>query len=384
MTTMAKALGIAGTTLRRTLSDRTGAIFIFVVPFVIIIVVGLFTGVFSTISVGLLRGDSALSDHVLSELSGPHVEVRQYRNELALDAAVRQSVVSVGVTSSGTVEKLAQSGQPIKVTLLIDPARPYPAAAVGAVQAALQRAGVVLGSASFATREVGAPFSEALKRAESVSHGHFVVTSQSLTAAGPGVLGFQYTAPTNLVLFVFINTLVTASGFIESTRIGATRRMLVTPTPRWALVGGEWLGRLAVALFQAAVIVVVSALVFNVNWGQPGGAALVVVLTAALSASACLALATVLRSEQQAIALGPPIGIVLGMLGGCMWPLAAVGNTLRVVGHVSPLAWSVDALVGLGDNTISTGAFWRDVGVLALFIVVIGGAAVYRLKTRFS
>ena len=35
-------------------------------------------------------------------------------------------------------------------------------------------------------------------------------------------------------------------------------------------------------------------------------------------------LGSVLGNAEQATSIGPPVGIALGMLGGCMWPLAIV------------------------------------------------------------
>ena len=46
--------------------------------------------------------------------------------------------------------------------------------------------------------------------------------------------------------------------------------MMSTPTGMRTIVGGELLGRLAVALIQAAIIVLGCVLFFGVDWGDPG------------------------------------------------------------------------------------------------------------------
>jgi len=70
-------------------------------------------------------------------------------------------------------------------------------------------------------------------------------------------------------------------------------------------------------------------------------------------------LGSLARTPQQVTALAPPLGIVLGMLGGCMWPLEIVGPTLRSIGHATPHAWAVNALM----RVVGAGAGPADVAV---------------------
>jgi ABC-2 type transport system permease protein len=56
---------------------------------------------------------------------------------------------------------------------------------------------------------------------------------------------------------------------------------------------------------------------------------------------------TLFRTPEQASAIGPAVGIAFGMLGGCMWPLEIVPESVRLAGHFTPHAWAVDAWVTL-------------------------------------
>ena len=78
-------------------------------------------------------------------------------------------------------------------------------------------------------------------------------------------------ASTQLLLFVFLNSLSAAVWLIETRRLGIARRMLSTPTSTRSILGGVLLGRLAIALLQALIIVVGSSLFFGVGWGDPLG-----------------------------------------------------------------------------------------------------------------
>ena len=76
---------------------------------------------------------------------------------------------------------------------------------------------------------------------------------------------------------MFLASLNSAVWLIETRRLGVARRVLSTPTSARALIAGIGLGRLGVALLQALLIVVGSLLLFGVHWGDPAGAAVVIV-----------------------------------------------------------------------------------------------------------
>jgi ABC-2 type transport system permease protein len=76
--------------------------------------------------------------------------------------------------------------------------------------------------------------------------------------------------------------------------------------------------------------------VFGVDWGDPEAALLLVTVFALVGTGVGMLLGAVLRNSEQATSIGPPVGIALGMLGGCMWPLAIVPEPMRVVATCSP------------------------------------------------
>jgi ABC-2 type transport system permease protein len=77
------------------------------------------------------------------------------------------------------------------------------------------------------------------------------------------------------------------------------------------------------------------------------------------------------RTEEQAISLAVVLGIVCGLLGGCMYPLDVVGPVVRGVGHVVPQAWAMDAFVKLIYDHDGLIAVLPEIGVLALFAAVL-------------
>lgn len=205
------------------------------------------------------------------------------------------------------------------------------------------------------------------------------VLSEVVGTAGqalPG--GFDYTAPAYLVLFVFINTLVAGWGLPVNRALGLTRRAFVAPTRASAVLLGEWLYRLVVALLQAALIVLVGGVLFGVNWGDPWASAAIVTLFSLVSTGAAILLGSLCRSAEQVTALAPPIGIALGMLGGCMWPLEVVGPTMQAVGRATPHAWAVSAFTEVVGRGAGLADIVSELAVLAGFALVFLLVALWR------
>ena len=121
------------------------------------------------------------------------------------------------------------------------------------------------------------------------------------------------------------------------------------------------------------------ALPSGFNYTAP--AALLLTVTFALVATGVGMLGgSVLRNAEQATSIGPPVGIALGMLGGCMWPLAIVPEPMRVLGHLFPQAWAMDAFIALIARNTGLGGITRELAVLAAFAAVLLALAVWRLR----
>ncbi len=71
------------------------------------------------------------------------------------------------------------------------------------------------------------------------------------------------------------------------------------------------------------------------------------------------------RTEEQAISVAVVLGIVCGLLGGCMYPLDVVSPAIRVVGHFVPQAWAMDAFIKLIYDHVGLTTVLPEIGALA-------------------
>jgi ABC-2 type transport system permease protein len=242
-------------------------------------------------------------------------------------------------------------------------------AAVMEAERAAMKAGATAGEAARYVRE-----------AQAVTSATVDVRGESDGDATPS--GFAYTAPANLLLFTFITSMAVAAALVESKRLGMIRRSVAAPVSGGRILLGEAVSRFAVALAQSLLIIVVSALLFGVEWGDPFGVAVVVGVFCLVATGAAMLVGAFVRSPQQAPAIGPPLGIVLGMLGGCLWPREVAGEPLNTIGYLFPHAWGMDALLTLTQPGAGIADVWTEVAVIGGMAVVVLGVALAVFRRR--
>jgi ABC-2 type transport system permease protein len=195
---------------------------------------------------------------------------------------------------------------------------------------------------------------------------------------------FDVGASSQLLLFIFITPLTGAVALIETRRLGVSRRMLATPTPAGVILAGEALGRFLIAVLQALIIIVGSSVAFGVNWGDPLGAALIVVLFSLVGAGAGMLLGSVFNNDQQASSMALLLGLGLAALGGSMAPLEIFPEVMRTIAHFTPHAWGNDAFAEIVRRGGGVADILAELGILAAYAVVLLSLATWRLRKAIT
>jgi ABC-2 type transport system permease protein len=195
-----------------------------------------------------------------------------------------------------------------------------------------------------------------------------------------GFSGFDLGAASQLIVFTFLNSLTTAAALVETRAFGVTRRMLATPTPARVIITGEALGRVAIALLQGLIVVVGSALLFGVRWGDPLGAAALLFAFALVSGGAGLLLGALCRTQQQTTGAGILLGLGLAAFGGCMVPIEFFSPALRTVAFATPHGWANDGFAALTRRGGDLLTVAPHLGVLLGFATVLFALGAWRLQ----
>jgi ABC-2 type transport system permease protein len=160
--------------------------------------------------------------------------------------------------------------------------------------------------------------------------------------------------------------------------------MLSTPTPIRSIVVGESLGRFGTALLQGLYIMLLTLIIFSVNWGDPLGAVLILVALSAVGAGAGMLLGSTFSNDQQAGGVGVMLALGLAALGGAMFPLDLFSPTMQKVAHITPHAWALDGYAELVRRGGTVVDILPELGVLTLYAAVLLALAAWRLRVALT
>jgi ABC-2 type transport system permease protein len=199
-----------------------------------------------------------------------------------------------------------------------------------------------------------------------------------------GITSFQVTVPGNAVLFGFFIALTTAVSFVTERRTGTWRRLLAAPVPRWQALLATLVPYFFVGVAQLTFLFGIGALGFGMKVAGSVAALIVLSLSVVLCA-VCLGLllATFASTERQLGGVGSVVLLVMGLLGGCMFPRLIMPPVMRSIGHVVPHSWALD---GYYDILVRQGTSIADIApsIAALLLFAAGFAGIGLWRFRFE
>jgi ABC-2 type transport system permease protein len=385
-----KALVIAGTNVRRMLRDRLGLLFVFVLPVVIIVVMGVAFGGQRAPRLGVAVADTgALAVELVSTIEADPIgpELRRYDTATELVGAVERGDVEIGLVVPAGYDAALRSGLRAGVEYVMPPTS-YASALRPVLDDALHRQAALVKAARFAAEATATSFEEALARARDMLPriGGVVVSARTIGEAlvDPGMNGYLMGAQSQLVLFMFLTSMTAATQLIMSRQLGVSRRMLATPTPARTIVVGELLGRFGIAMIQGLFIVLMTALVFGVSWGDPLAASAIVVAFALVGTGVAMLVGTVASNADQAASLGVAVAMLLGAFGGAMVPPEVFPDVMRTLSFATPHAWAIDGLRDIVLRDANLFGVVPQLAVLAVFAAALLTLAVLLFRRAIT
>lgn len=384
-----KALSIGWVNIRRMVRERSNIFFVFIFPIALVLLIGVQFGAGFGPVIGVHQpDDDPLSDAVVAGLDeDDSVEVRLFDDVEELTTAVERGSTQAGVLLPGGMEATAASGELIEIGLI---SRPDGTGSQleSVVAAVISEVMAPIGAAQFASTETGAPFAETIQVADGLS-GQVSLIEVEVSTVGEAVFPesmgqFDLGASSQLVLFVFLTALAGSSALILTRQLGISKRMLSTPTPIRTIVVGESLGRFGTALVQGIYIMILTLIIFQVNWGDPVAAVLLLIALSAVGAGAGMLMGATFSNDQQASGVGVMIALGLAALGGAMFPIDLFSPTMQRVAHVTPHAWALDGYAELVRRGGTTADILPELGVLALYAALLLGLAAWRLRVAIT
>ncbi|HLL09311.1 MAG TPA: ABC transporter permease [Nocardioidaceae bacterium] len=155
---------------------------------------------------------------------------------------------------------------------------------------------------------------------------------------------------------------------------GTLARLRSMPMPAGLVVAAKALSGFLLGVVSTAVLLTLGSLFFDVSFGSPVAAAVLVLSAVAAGTSLTFIVARVARTSEQANTVQSIVALVLGIAGGAFFPITASGLAGRLV-DLNPIAAFTR---GLGIT--SGGGGLSDIG--APVTVMLGFAVVAWLASR--
>lgn len=196
------------------------------------------------------------------------------------------------------------------------------------------------------------------------------------------ISAFQVTVPGNGVLFGFFIAMTVAMSFASERHSGTWRRLLAAPVPRWRALLGKMVPYYLIGVVQLAVLFAVGYFGFGMQIAGSPVALVVLSLCVVLCAIAFGMLVASFGWTEKQIGSGVPVMLlVMGLIGGCMFPRLLMPAFMQKLGHIVPHSWALDgyyAVLVRQGTTLADIA--PQIGALCAFSLGFAVLGLWRFK----
>jgi ABC-2 type transport system permease protein len=403
---MNKSLSICWKDILLILSDRAALIFMLLAPFLLTMGMGMVTGAFSSsanssgiadLPVIAVNRDEGELGKVLADV---FLEEKIFATqEMSDEAAARQSVdddkvaAVVIIPAQFSESLLAENPPAAPVEVYTNPNRPISVSIVRSVVASvisqLEIAPVSIQvtikqlteGGLLAPQAVPQTVGQLAQRLKDEPAPALISLTQSQTQTNPDdVNPMAYLAPGLAIFFLMYTVTQGARSILAEREEGTLARMMGSPSSSAAILGGKLLGIFVIGFAQVMILILISANIFQLTWGQPVAILLIVAATVLGATGWGLLVASFARQSWQVATFGSALMLLFGILGGSFIPVNAFGDWMRLASKITPHAWASDAFL-----TLSTGGTFAMIlpnllALLAMAVILFSLSAIVARK----
>ncbi len=189
-----------------------------------------------------------------------------------------------------------------------------------------------------------------------------------------------------MVFYVFFTGAAAAQSILLEEEAGTLPRLFTTPTPQSTILGGKLISSFLLLSIQVVVLVIISSLLFGIDWGEPLPVALVIVGLVVVAASFGIFVTSFLRESRQGGIIYGGVMTVMGMLGMITVFTGSAPGASPVIDTISllvPQGWAVR-----GWRLLAEGGRLGDVLLTAAVMLAAGmtffAVGVLRFRRRYA
>jgi len=208
-------------------------------------------------------------------------------------------------------------------------------------------------------------FGEALSKAHAISTG--------------GIPYLEFITPGILAQSVIFVAIFYGLSIIMERDVGSLQKILVTPTPRLALVWGKMLSAGVRGFSQVIIIFLFAFLIripLNLSLFSIIGVVIFVLLGASFFSGLSMIIASIVKTRERFMGIGQVITLPLFFASNAIYPIDIMPNWLQIIARINPLSYMVEGIrTLLVSGSISLLPF--DFGVLVIVTMLISILSAY-------
>ena len=205
-------------------------------------------------------------------------------------------------------------------------------------------------------------------------------TTPNAPATSSTQAGFGQSVPGMGSMFVMFTVMTALYAILRERRNWTFQRLVMMPVDRRSILAGKILMWFTAGMIEYAIVFGIGLLI-GLNLGNDLLALLLVMVSFTLCITALtFTISTLVKTDAQANSTSNLLALSLAPLGGAWWPLEIVPPFMRSIGHISPVAWAMDAYNKLLFEQGTLVTVLPEIGVLLAITAVLFFIAVRRFK----
>ncbi|HOK18601.1 MAG TPA: ABC transporter permease, partial [Caldisericia bacterium] len=163
-----------------------------------------------------------------------------------------------------------------------------------------------------------------------------------------GIVAMDYYAVGMGVMYLLFAANAGTESIFEEKRKGTYQRLSIMPIKESSIFSGKVFGIFLLTLTQFILIILITKFFYGVSWGNSFFGLIIMVISSVLCFSGLSILfASLMKSESQVGSIGSTISMILGFVGGSMWPIFTFPKWLNTISKFTPNRWAIDGFFKL-------------------------------------
>jgi len=189
--------------------------------------------------------------------------------------------------------------------------------------------------------------------------------------------------PSMAIFFLMFAMFDGTRSILEEEDNWTMQRLMTTPTSNVAILAGKLVGALLTGILQFTILVVVSTVFFNIEWGDPAALVLLMLGTTVAAVSLGALITAFARNTNQAGILGTGVNLVFAILGGNFVQGAELPVWLDAISRLTLNKWALDGFMSLTLGSSTLPDLMPNILMLFGMGIVFFVLALSRFRTRF-